>query len=80
MAATTVAVERMVLRHLHEQVATLEVRDARAVHALQQIIEEEQEHHERSAAHLPTSSWWTKVIDPVVASSTEAVIWLGMRL
>lgn len=80
MAATTVAVERVVLRHLHEQVATLEGRDASAVRALQQIIHEEQEHHDRSAAHLPGSSWWTKVIDPVVASSTEAVIWLGMRL
>lgn len=80
MAATTVAIERVVLRHLREQVATLEGTDANAVHALHQIIHEEQEHHDRSAGHLPASSWWAKVIDPVVAASTEAVIWLGMRL
>lgn len=80
IAATTVAVERVVLRHLHQQVCSLKATDPNAVRALQQIIHEEQEHHDRSASHLPAHSWWAKVIDPVVAASTEAVIWLGMRL
>ena len=80
IAATTVAIERVVLRHLHEQVAALELVDPDATDALRQIIREEQEHHDRSVARLPPNSRWTKVIDPVVAASTEAVIWLGMRL
>ena len=80
IAATTVAIERVVLRHLHEQVAALELVDPDATNALRQIIQEEQEHHDLSAERLATNSLWTKVIDPVVAASTEAVIWLGMRL
>lgn len=80
IAATTVAVERVVLRHLHEQVAALEGKDAAAVAALRFILAEEQEHHDTSAAHLVAGSWWARIIDPVVAASTEAVVWLGMRL
>ena len=80
IAATTVAIERVVLRHMHEQVATLELIDPNATAALRKIIHEEQEHHDVSAARLPVNSWWTRIIDPVVAASTEAVIWLGMRL
>ena len=80
IAATTVAVERVVLRHLHHQVAALELLDPEATDALRQVIHEEQQHHDRSAAHLSEHSWWTKVIGPVVAASTEAVIWLGMHL
>lgn len=80
IAATTVAIERVVLRHMHEQVAALELVDPSATAALRKIIREEQEHHDASAARLPVNSWWKKIIDPVVAASTEAVIWLGMRL
>ena len=80
MAATTVAIERVVLRHLHKQVAALELTDPSATHALREIIREEQEHHDVSAARLPTNSWWARIIDPMVAASTEAVIWFGMRL
>jgi len=80
IAATTAAIERVVLRHLHEQVAALESVDPDATDALRQIIHEEQEHHDKSAARLPENSVWTKVIDPVVTASTETVIWLGMHL
>jgi len=80
MAATTVAIERVVLRHLHEQVAALEITDLNATHALREIIREEQEHHDVSAARLSTNSWWARIVDPIVAASTEAVIWFGMRL
>jgi ubiquinone biosynthesis monooxygenase Coq7 len=75
-----VAIERVVLRHLHEQVIALNDVDPTAVDALRQIIHEEQEHHDRSLALVPTHSWWAKAIDRIVAASTEAVIWLGMRL
>jgi len=80
IAATTVAIERVVLRHLHQQVAALERLDTEAADALREIIHEEQEHHDRSFSQLPARSWGTKLIDGVVAASTEMVIWLGMRL
>lgn len=80
IAATTVAIERVVLRHLREQLAALEHSDPSATDALRQIIHEEQEHHDRSAARVDAKSWWSRVLDPVVAASTETVIWLGMRL
>jgi ubiquinone biosynthesis monooxygenase Coq7 len=80
IAATTVAIERVVLRHLHDQVIALEHVDPMAVEALRRIIHEEQEHHDRSLALVPTNSWWAKAIDSVVAASTEAVILIGMRL
>ncbi len=80
IAATTVAIERVVLRHLHDQVAALATLDASATATLLKIIGEEQEHHDISEAHLPPSSWWTKIIGPAVSACTEAVIWLGMRL
>lgn len=78
--ATPVAIERVVLRHMHEQVETLNGVDEEAVTTLRQIIAEEQEHHDLSAARVAPGSVRPRMIDPVVASSTGAVIWLGMRL
>ena len=80
ISATTLAIERVVLRHMREQVVALEGVDSRAVEVLRQIIGEEQEHHDASAARLPANSWWRAMIEPVVSVSTEAVIWMGMRL
>src|SRR5262245_42406063 len=45
IAATTVAVERVVLRHLEEQVARLRATDPQAVAAISAIIADEREHH-----------------------------------
>ncbi|MCL1635659.1 demethoxyubiquinone hydroxylase family protein [Luteimonas sp. SX5] len=80
IAATTVAVERVVLRHLSHQLDELGNRDADATRAVSSIFAEEQEHHDRSASHIQTGSFWPRVLSPVVSASTEAVIWLGMRL
>lgn len=80
IASTTVAIERVVLRHMHQQVAALDGIDPEAVVALREIIEEEQEHHDLSAARSSARRFWPTLIDPVVSASTEAVIWLGMRL
>ncbi len=80
IAATTVAIERVVLRHMHEQIAALRGVDESAVRTLTIIIAEEQEHHDLSAVRLPSAGFWQRLIDPVVSGSTEAVIWLGMRL
>jgi len=80
IAATTVAVESVVLRHLEQQVLALRGNDLPAVSAISAIVAEEQQHHDCSASHTQAGSFWPKVLTPVVSASTEAVIWLGMRL
>jgi len=80
IAATTVAVESVVLKHLEHQLATLGERDPEASAAISAIVSEERQHHDQSEAHLQGRGVWRAVIEPVVAASTEAVIWLGMRL
>lgn len=80
MAATTVAIERVVLRHMHHQLLALDGVDREAADALRVIIVEEQEHHDRSVARVGPDSAWPCFINPVVSMSTETVIWMGMRL
>jgi 3-demethoxyubiquinol 3-hydroxylase len=81
MAATTVAVERVVLRHLLHQLRQLDGLDTEAVKAIRAIVREEQQHHDRCAAHADrTGSWWLRALTPVVSGATETVIWLGMKL
>lgn len=80
IAATTVAVERVVLSHLQRQLQDLEGRDQLAADAISKIIAEEQHHHDQSASHLAGQGRWTRLLTPIVSASTESVIWLGMRL
>jgi 3-demethoxyubiquinol 3-hydroxylase len=80
IAATTVAVEHVVLRHLEHQLATLRDHDAAAANAISAIVSEEQQHHDQSVAHVVTGTFWTRLLTPIVSASTEAVIWMGMRL
>ena len=80
IAATTAAVESVVLRHLEQQVALLREHDPAAVCAITAIIAEEQAHHDRSLAHIRAGTFWPRVLMPIVSASTEAVIWLGTRL
>ncbi len=81
IAATTTAVEHVVLKHLKHQLAVLTAEgDERAVHAVSEIIAEEQMHHDHAAAHLTRNAFWPTVLTPVVAASTQMVIWLGMKL
>jgi 3-demethoxyubiquinol 3-hydroxylase len=77
--ATTATVERVVLSHLAQQVASLQGKDPRALAAILSIVAEEQTHHDESARRV-TSSVLTKLVTPIVALSTEAVIWFGMHL
>ncbi|WP_271007754.1 demethoxyubiquinone hydroxylase family protein [Paucibacter sp. B51] len=79
IAATTVAVERVVLSHLEHQLELLQGKDEAAVAAISAIVEDERQHHDHSAAHLRGGRLWPQVLSPVVAASTEAVIWFGMR-
>ena len=80
IAATTVAVEAVVLKHLEHQLCVLNGCDSAATTAISAIVSEERQHHDQSEAHLEGHRFWRAVIEPVVSASTEAVIWLGMRL
>ena len=80
IAATTAAVESVVLRHLEHQVSVLQGRDPSAVSAISAIVAEEQQHHDQSLGHVRAGTFWPRVLTPIVSASTEAVIWLGMRL
>lgn len=80
IAATTVAVESVVLKHLQEQMRVLDWQDRAAVIAIKKIIRDEQEHHDRSASYVDAGHFWPKLLTPIVAVSTNAVIWLGMHL
>lgn len=80
IAATTVAIETVVLRHMHEQLAALSASDPAAADTLRDVIADEQEHHDVSGQRLAPPGFWPRIVNPIVAISTEAVIWLGMRL
>lgn len=80
IAATTVAVESVVLRHLDHQLDLLRDRDPHAVSAISSIVAEEQHHHDHSLSHVQVGTFWPAILSPLVSASTEAVIWLGMRL
>lgn len=80
IAATTVAVERVVLTHLEAQCANLVHVDHSAHEAVSAIMAEEKSHHDRAQVQGSENSVWRILIAPVVAVSTESVIWLGMHL
>lgn len=80
ISATTVAVEEVVLRHLEHQLAQLGSTDPAAVAAISAIVADEQQHHDRSAAQARAGAFWPRLLTPVVSASTEAVIWLGLRV
>jgi ubiquinone biosynthesis monooxygenase Coq7 len=79
VAATTVAVERVVLRHLEAQLQCLRDTDPEAYAAIHSIVREEREHHDKAAIDIGSSTAWVKFLSPVVAASTEVVIWIGMH-
>ncbi len=80
IAAVTVAVERVVLRHLEIQLRELDGVDPSAHAAIASILEDERAHHDR-AAHEPRQGiFWPRVLKPTVSLATEFVIWTGMKL
>lgn len=78
IAATTAAIEQVVLRHLTEQIAALSPLDPAATAILRAIVDEEQAHRDQSMHHLRGSAL-EAVILRVVGLGTEAVIRIGMR-
>lgn len=80
IAATTFAVESVVLQHLMEQRQQLEHIDRDAFDAVSRIVAEEQEHQDHGRDTMLPGAFWPPILTPLVRVSTEAVIWLGMRL
>jgi ubiquinone biosynthesis monooxygenase Coq7 len=80
IAAVTVAVERVVLRHLERQLRELEGIDPAAHAAVASILEDERTHHDRAAQEPRQGIFWPRLIRPAVSAATEFVIWTGMRL
>lgn len=78
--ACTRSVETVVNRHLQEQLAHLAHSDPEAHAAVASIVHDELEHRDVAAEHVGRDDALTRGVDTVVAASTEAVIWLGMRL
>lgn len=79
IAATTYAVERVVLRHLGEQLEFLRGEDSGAYAAVEAIVAEERLHHNSALANIDRDVFWPKVVVPVVTAATEFVIWVGMH-
>ena len=80
IAATTVAVESVVLRHLQAQLAALSSVDLAAVSAIRLIYADELAHRDRAALESKAGMFWSRLLRPLVSWATESVIWLGMRL
>ena len=80
VAATTVAVESVVLRHLELQLLQLRDLDPDAHAAVAAIIDEEREHHDKASLEPLQGRFWPRILMPVVRGATEFVIWLGLKL
>jgi len=80
IAAVTVAVERVVLRHLEDQLRELDGVDPPAHAAVASILEDERMHHDRAAQEPRQGIFWPRLLRPAVSAATEFVIWTGMRL
>ncbi|KQV87807.1 ubiquinone biosynthesis protein UbiB [Massilia sp. Root351] len=79
ISLTTVAVERVVLKHLRQQLVAV-ADDAHAVAAISAILHEEQGHLDAATAQVLAGGVLSRMIGWTVSSATESVIWLGMRL
>jgi ubiquinone biosynthesis monooxygenase Coq7 len=80
IAATALAVERVVLARLTEQLAALRQRDTLAAAALASVVDDERPHTDRAALQTQAGGFWPAVLTPLVSLSTHLVIWSGMRL
>ncbi|MBO0334932.1 demethoxyubiquinone hydroxylase family protein [Sneathiella sp. CAU 1612] len=79
VAATTYAVENVVLEHLEEQRAYLCNNDLAAHACVAQIIEDEKAHHDAAKDQLEENQLMTNILIQVVKFCTECVIRFGMR-
>jgi ubiquinone biosynthesis monooxygenase Coq7 len=79
IAIATVAVERVVLRHLRQQLLDIGITDPDATAAISAILSEEQHHHDHSVTHIRHIGPIDRMIGSVISGATESVICIGMR-
>lgn len=79
IAATTYAVEDVVLEHLRHQMPYLETEAPDSYRAVRKIYDDEMAHHETAEGQMLQDKFLTKIIVAVVKLCTEAVIRFGMR-
>lgn len=80
IAATTIALESVVVRHLKQQRALLSAADPAVADLITSIVEDEAMQHDRSLDAIDIESAWLRSVGLVVRKATGAAIWLGMRL
>ncbi|HEV2043789.1 MAG TPA: demethoxyubiquinone hydroxylase family protein [Sphingomicrobium sp.] len=80
IAATTVSLESVVVRHLDAQRIELATTDPAVAELIASIVEDEQLHHDRSLDEIDLDRGWLRAISAIVRRATEAAIWLGMKL
>jgi ubiquinone biosynthesis monooxygenase Coq7 len=80
ITTATVAVERVVLRHLQQQLLNIGESDPDAVTAISAILIEEQLHHDQFAAYICRESFLYRMLGSAISAATESVIWIGMRI
>jgi len=79
VAATTYAVEDVVLEHLRHQMPYLEKEAPESYIAVRKIYDDEMAHHETAAVQMQQDKFLTKPLIGIVKLCTEAVIRFGMR-
>ena len=80
IAATTIALESVVVRHLKQQRIDLATEDPAVAELIASIVEDEALQHDRSLDAIDIDSAWLRAVALVVRKATSAAIWLGMRL
>jgi len=80
IAATTIALELVVVRHLNAQRIELATIDPAVAELIASMVEDEQLHHDRSLDEIDIDRGWLRGLRAMVSEATEAVIWLGMKL
>lgn len=79
IAATTYAVENVVLEHLEEQLEYLEDSSPDAFLAVSSIYADEKAHHDQAKAEMQEHKFISRLLVKLIRVCTEAVIWFGMR-
>lgn len=79
VAATTYAVEHVVLDHLDQQLLYLGDADQQAYRAVKAIYDDEKSHHDDAKTKLGDPTILEKCLVQIVKLCTEAVIRFGMR-
>jgi len=78
IAATTFAVENVVLEHLEHQLTHLREASPDAYLVVSSIYEDEVAHHDHTKAQLQSEKLLSKILIRVIRGCTKAVIWFGM--